>query len=88
MFPSPAANTTPVVGLEGFLHPRNLLGLTMFVREIIPEFLVRGIVDGKLPEKGSVTEEEIEKISEFARHPVQFCFPIFPVITLAHQHFD
>lgn len=85
MFPSPVANTTPVVGLEGFLHPRNLLGLAIFVKEIIPEFLVRGIVDGRLPEKGSVPEEEIEKISMMP--PIPFSsVSTFSVIVSTHRH--
>lgn len=65
MFSTVQTSTAPVHGLEGFSKPRSLLGLSIFMKAIYPEFIARGLVDGKLPEKGSVPEDEIKSISTY-----------------------
>ncbi|KAH8811042.1 Alpha/Beta hydrolase protein [Xylogone sp. PMI_703] len=63
--------------LEDFLSPRSVLGLVSFRKGVITEFLLRGLVKGKngvlkLPEKGSVGENEIKSIS-----PIHFPDSLF-----------
>lgn len=57
---------------EDYEHPRRYLGLHIFREGVVPEVLLKGLVrrgDGKLrlPEKGSVTKQEIDNISKLRR---------------------
>lgn len=47
----------------GGLDPRMLLSLGVIGGGVVGEFLVRGLVDGGLPEKGCVDEDELKSIS-------------------------
>ncbi|OBT59948.1 hypothetical protein VE03_10333 [Pseudogymnoascus sp. 23342-1-I1] len=63
---------------EDYERPRRYLGLRIFREGIVSEVLLRGLVkdeDGKLrlPEKGSVTEQEIDDIS-----PYHICTKNYP----------
>ena len=49
---------------EEFMGPRMLLGLAVIGGNIVGEFLVRNLVDGELPEKGSVHEDAVKEISK------------------------
>lgn len=56
-------------GPGDYIKPRSLMGIHIFHRGIIAEFLIRGLSrheDGtlSLPERGSVSEEEIDEISK------------------------
>lgn len=64
--PSPSTNVPSPKSLEDTLSPRVIMPMILFRKGVIAEFLLRGIIDGgtKLPEKGSVAEEEIKSISE------------------------
>lgn len=63
MFPTPQTSIPQTPGLEGFMQPRSLLGLSVFLKSVLPEFIVLGLVDGKLPEKGTAKEEDLKYIS-------------------------
>ncbi|KAH8812928.1 Alpha/Beta hydrolase protein [Xylogone sp. PMI_703] len=66
---SPDLISEPRKSIEDFMSLRSILGLVLFRKGLVPEFLLRGIIDGeehgskRLPEKGCVTEEEIKEIS-------------------------
>lgn len=66
--PPPTQIPTPT-SAEDFLSPRSFLGILLFKKNIVSEFLLRGFIEGKdgvkrLPEKGSVPEDEIKAISK------------------------
>lgn len=63
MFPTPRTNTIPTLTIEAFSEPRSLLALSIFLNEVIPDFLVLGLPDGKLPTKGSAPEDKVQFIS-------------------------
>ncbi|KIX95109.1 uncharacterized protein Z520_09025 [Fonsecaea multimorphosa CBS 102226] len=88
MFDKPQTNTIPAVGLEGFLQPRSLLHLSRILKQVTSEFLLRGIVDGKLPEKGSVPEDEIKYISAFYTDPITSYPPTFQIIGDSDEAWD
>lgn len=53
----------------GFSNPRSIISLTMFREGTTAEFLLKGLTRGedgtlRMPEKGCVTKEEIDKISK------------------------
>lgn len=93
MFPTPQTSIPQTPGLEGFMQPRSLLGLSVFLKSILPEFIVRGIVDGKLPEKGTAKEEDLKYISTLPRSPFLQTLPrrspifIRPSLTLLIRSF-
>ncbi|OAP56498.1 hypothetical protein AYL99_09677 [Fonsecaea erecta] len=63
MFDGPKTNAEPSLGIESFMLPRAMLGISIFMNELMAEFLVLGLQDGKLPKKGSAPKEKIEFIS-------------------------
>ncbi|EXJ53446.1 uncharacterized protein A1O5_13314 [Cladophialophora psammophila CBS 110553] len=65
MFDSPRTNTQATISVEAFMQPRSLLGLSIFLNEVIADFLVLGLVDGKLPKKGSAPEDKVKFLSAF-----------------------
>ncbi len=57
-----------IVTDEDYGKPRSVMGMTVFRKGIIAEFLIKGLVrqdDGtlRLPEPGSVRKEEVDAIS-------------------------
>jgi hypothetical protein len=54
---------------DDYLRPRGLMGMNIFRRGLIAEFLIRGLERDengglKLPDRGSASKEEIDKISK------------------------
>ncbi|KIW93705.1 uncharacterized protein Z519_05019 [Cladophialophora bantiana CBS 173.52] len=72
MFDSPRTNTQATVSIEAFMHPRSLLGLSIFLNEVIADFLVLGLVDGKFPKKGSAPEDKVHSSAISAIWPPTF----------------
>ncbi|KIX95108.1 uncharacterized protein Z520_09024 [Fonsecaea multimorphosa CBS 102226] len=64
-FESVRTNSAPNYNVEPFSEPRSLLSLSIHLNDVIPEFLVLGLPDGKLPKKGSAPKEKIEFISAY-----------------------
>lgn len=59
-----------IVTDEDYAKPRSVMGMTVFRKSIITEFLIKGLVrqeDGtlRLPEPGSVRKEEVDAISKY-----------------------
>lgn len=77
--PDPPTNTTAVFSVESLLSPRNLLGLMILRKALLPEFLLRRLIDGdKLPQRGSVPEDEVKSISTALPSTRQTFGSLFP----------
>jgi hypothetical protein len=63
--PPPTESPPPKPLAEG-LDLRTLLSLAVIGGVVVGEFLVKGLVDGGLPEKGCVDEETLKGISKLA----------------------
>jgi hypothetical protein len=72
-YDNPPSEFTIAQSKEDYERPRRYLGLNVFRKGIVPEFLLRGLVrcgdiegEGglRLPVKGSVTKEAIDDISK------------------------
>jgi hypothetical protein len=73
-FESPPTEITPPKNAEDYMRPRALMGRKVFTESLIAEFLIKGLLRDesgalKLPEKGSVSEEEIDAISKTKASP-------------------
>lgn len=94
-YENPPSEFTIPQSKEDYERPRRYLGLNMFRKGIVPEFLLRGLVrcgdrEGeaglRLPEKGSVTEEAIDDISKSRlRISIPTFLPLFNTIILQGQ---
>jgi acetyl esterase/lipase len=68
-FESPPTEIAPPKNAEDYMRPRGLIGRKVFTESLIAEFLINGLLRDesgtlKLPEKGSVSEEQIDAISK------------------------
>ncbi|XMA20773.1 hypothetical protein WAI453_013564 [Rhynchosporium graminicola] len=67
-FESPPTEIAPPKNAEDCMRPRALIGRKVFIESLIAEFLINSLLRDrsdtlKLPEKGSVSEEQINTIS-------------------------
>jgi hypothetical protein len=68
-FESPPTEIAPPKIAEDYMRPRALMGRKVFTKSLIAEFLIKRLLRDEsgaleLPEKGSVSEEQIDAISK------------------------
>ena len=73
-YDSPPTEFPVVQKTEDYKRPRTVMVLNIFRKALLREYLLRGLVrgeDGKLrlPERGSITKDEIDEISSFPQPP-------------------
>lgn len=74
-FDAPPTEITPPKNVEDYMRPRGRMGMEIFRESRIAEFLIKGLQKGendelKWPERGSVSEEEINAISKTKSSPL------------------
>lgn len=73
-FGAPPTEINPPKNMEDYMRPRALIGRKVFTESLVAEFLIKGLLRDesgglKFPEKGSVSEEEINTISKTKAPP-------------------
>ncbi|KAH8674371.1 Alpha/Beta hydrolase protein [Tricladium varicosporioides] len=92
-FEAPPTEITPPKNAEDYMRPRALMGRKVFTESLIVEFLIKGLPrdesgEPKLPEKGSVSKEEINAISPLQLSQDIHYPPVYQVIAEDDDIFD
>jgi hypothetical protein len=81
-YETPPHNVSVPKTSDDYLRPRGIMGMNIFRRGLIAEFMIKGLLRDdsglKLPELGSASNEEIDEISK----PLGLCTSLLLFHTL------